>query len=103
MEVEEKYVSVGPFKPDGVGILIDLPTGGKISWGEVEAIIQIESEIEALVKQAATYSQVAATYSSVVSCTGTLAMEMFCATWNRSSVQVRPRTCECYIQLICVG
>jgi hypothetical protein len=33
MEVEEKYVSVGPFKPDGVGILIDdLPTGGKISW-----------------------------------------------------------------------
>jgi hypothetical protein len=34
MEVEEKYVSVGSFKPDDVGILIDLPIGGKISWEE---------------------------------------------------------------------
>ncbi len=36
--------------------IYQLPSGGKISWGEVEAVIQIESEIEASLKQAATYS-----------------------------------------------
>jgi hypothetical protein len=57
IEVEENYGSIKALKPDGVGLVVDLPAERKISWRQVEVVIQVKSQIPILVKQAATYAR----------------------------------------------
>jgi len=56
-EVAEVYGSFRSLKPDGVGLLTDLPASRRISWGDVQVVVEVKSDIKALVKQAATYAR----------------------------------------------
>jgi hypothetical protein len=57
IEVKESYGSIKALKPHGVGLLVDLPAGQNISWGQVEVVIEVKTQIPALIKQAATYAR----------------------------------------------
>jgi len=57
IEVKENHGSSNALKPDGVGLLVDLPAERKMYWGQVEVVIQVKSQIPTLVKQAATYAR----------------------------------------------
>jgi len=52
IEVIGQYVD--PLKPHGIGILGELPAGGKIFWEDVEVIVEVNSQTDVLVQQAAT-------------------------------------------------
>ena len=49
LEVAEAYASFRSLKPDGVGLLTDLPASRRISWGDVQVVIKVKSDIKALV------------------------------------------------------
>jgi hypothetical protein len=57
LEVAETLGSFRSLKPDGVGLLTDLPASRRISWGEVQVVVEVKSDIKALVRQAATYAR----------------------------------------------
>jgi hypothetical protein len=52
IEVKDNYGSIKALKPDGVGLVVDLPAEQKISWGQVEVVIEVKNQIPALIKQA---------------------------------------------------
>ncbi len=56
-EVQEKYGCANNLKPkpDGVGLLGELPTGRKVSWEEV--FLKIQNDIKEMVQQTATYAR----------------------------------------------
>ena len=51
IEVIGNYVN--PLTPHGVGLLGGLPVGGRIFWEDVEVIVEVNDQIDALVQQAA--------------------------------------------------
>jgi len=55
IEVIGKYVD--PLKPHGVGLLGELLAGGRIFWEDVEVTAEVNSQIDVLVKQAATHAR----------------------------------------------
>ena len=55
-EVEENYGSMKALKPDVIGLVVDVPAEQKISWGQVEVVIEVKNQIPALVKQAAIHA-----------------------------------------------
>lgn len=55
VEVIDKYAD--PLKLHGLGILGELPAGKKIFWEDVEVTIEVSSQIDALVQQAATHAR----------------------------------------------
>jgi len=55
IEVVGRYVD--PLKPHGLGLLGGLPAGGKIFWEDVEVIVEVDSQIDVLVQQAAMHAR----------------------------------------------
>ena len=56
-ELIETYGSMKALKPDVVGLVVDLPDKQRISWRQVEVVIEVKNQIPELVKQAATYAR----------------------------------------------
>ena len=57
LEVKKNYGSKKSLKPDGVGLVVEMPAERKISWGQVEVVIEVKTQIPALIKHAATYAR----------------------------------------------
>ena len=57
IEIEESRGFMKALNPDGVGLVVDLPAERKVSWRQVEVVIQVKNRTSALVQQAATYAR----------------------------------------------
>jgi len=42
IEIKENYGSMKVLKPDGVGLVVNLPAERNISWGQVEVVIEVK-------------------------------------------------------------
>jgi hypothetical protein len=55
-EVAEKYGRYKGLKPDGIALLGNLPTG-KVSWEDIEIVIESKRDTKPIISQAATYAR----------------------------------------------
>jgi len=56
-EADEKYGTFKGLKPDGIGTIIEPPAQGKVSWRNIEVILESKNSVKDMVKQAATYAR----------------------------------------------
>ena len=59
MKPKERYCCARGFKPDGVGIIGDLPIGMKdseLSWEDIEVIVESKRTVRKMVQQSGMYT-----------------------------------------------